>query len=73
MEPSRSLPHVYQFRVVVQGINPLIWRCILIRSNMSLATLPTTLQLVFAWSDYICITFVFMERVWQHAAGWSQL
>ena len=41
----------YQFRVVVQGISPLIWRRLLIRSDMSLTTLHTTLQLVFAWSD----------------------
>jgi hypothetical protein len=51
MEYAFTPPHVYQFRVVVQGISPLIWRRILIRSDMSLATLHTTLQLVFAWSD----------------------
>jgi hypothetical protein len=51
MERSCSLPNAYQFRVVVQGISPLIWRRLLIRSDMSLATLYTTLQVVFAWSD----------------------
>jgi hypothetical protein len=51
MDPSCSLPNVYQFRVVVQGISPLIWRRLLIRSDVSLATLHTTLQIVFAWSD----------------------
>jgi len=44
-------PHVGQFRVVVQGISPLIWRRLLIRSDMSLATLHAALQIVFAWSD----------------------
>jgi len=44
-------PSVYQLRVVVQGISPLIWRRLLIRSDMSLATLHATLQTVFAWSD----------------------
>jgi hypothetical protein len=35
----------------VQGISPLIWRRLLIRSELSLASLHATLQIVFAWSD----------------------
>jgi Plasmid pRiA4b ORF-3-like protein len=50
MEPSSIPPHVYQFRVVLRGISPLIWRRLLIRSDMSLATLHAALQIVFAWS-----------------------
>jgi hypothetical protein len=51
VERSYIPPNVYQFHVVVQGISPLIWRRLLIRSDMSLATLHATLQIVFAWSD----------------------
>jgi hypothetical protein len=51
MDPSCIPPGVYQCRVVLQGISPLIWRRLLIRSDMSLATLPATLQIIFAWSD----------------------
>jgi Plasmid pRiA4b ORF-3-like protein len=51
MDPSCSLPNVYQFRIGVQGISPLIWRQLLIRSDASLATLHAALQVVFAWSD----------------------
>jgi Plasmid pRiA4b ORF-3-like protein len=51
MDPSYILPCVYQFRVVVQGISPLIWRRLLVRNDMSLATLHAVLQVVFAWSD----------------------
>jgi Plasmid pRiA4b ORF-3-like protein len=51
MDPSYIPPCVYQFRVVVQGISPLIWRRLRIRSDMSLATLHAALQIVFAWSD----------------------
>ena len=51
MEPSYILSSVYQFRVVLQGISPLIWRRLLIRSDMSLATLHAALRIVFAWSD----------------------
>jgi hypothetical protein len=51
MEPLSIPPSVYQFRMVLQGISPLIWRQLLVRSDMSLATLHTSLQVVFAWSD----------------------
>jgi hypothetical protein len=51
MDPSYLPPCVYQFRAVVQGVSPLIWRRLLIRSDMSLATLHAALQIVFAWSD----------------------
>jgi hypothetical protein len=51
MEHAFTAPHVYQFRVVVQGISPLIWRRFLLRSDMSLPTLHAALQIVFAWSD----------------------
>ncbi|MGH8065520.1 MAG: plasmid pRiA4b ORF-3 family protein [Candidatus Entotheonellia bacterium] len=51
MEHAFTPPNIYQFRVVVQRISPLIWRRLLVRSDMSLATLHATLQIVFAWSD----------------------
>jgi Plasmid pRiA4b ORF-3-like protein len=51
MAHALAPPHVYQFRVVMQGISPLIWRRLLFRSDMSLATLHAALQIVFAWSD----------------------
>jgi hypothetical protein len=51
MDASYIPPCVYQFRVVVQGVSPLLWRRLLVRSDMSLATLHATLQIVFAWSD----------------------
>ena len=51
MEQAITPPHIYQFRVVVQGISPLVWRRLLVCSDMSLATLHAILQIVFAWSD----------------------
>jgi hypothetical protein len=51
MEPLYIPPSVYRFRVVLQGISPLIWRRLLIRSDMSLATLHAVLQIAYAWSD----------------------
>jgi hypothetical protein len=51
MDPSYLPPWVYQFRVVVQGVSPLIWRRLLIRSDVSLVILHAALQIVFAWND----------------------
>jgi hypothetical protein len=38
VEHSSLSPYTDQFRVVVRVISPLIWRQILIRSDLSLAT-----------------------------------
>ena len=42
---------IYQLHMVLRGINPLIWRRLLVRSDTTLAQLHTMLQIVFAWSD----------------------
>lgn len=42
---------IYQLRIVLRGISPLIWRRVLVRSKMTLAHLHTLLQIVFAWSN----------------------
>jgi hypothetical protein len=44
MEYVFTPPNVYQFRVVVQGISPLIWRRLLLSSDVSLATLHATFR-----------------------------
>jgi Plasmid pRiA4b ORF-3-like protein len=51
MQLPNISPCVYQLRVVVQGISPLIWRRLLVCGDMSLAALHNTLQIIFAWSD----------------------
>ena len=43
---------VYQFRVYLKGISPLIWRRLLLRSDNTLADLHYTLQIAFDWDDY---------------------
>jgi hypothetical protein len=49
-QPNPPSP-IYQLRLVLRGINPLIWRRLLVRSDTTLAQLHTILQIVFAWSD----------------------
>ena len=42
---------VYQFRVWVREISPLIWRRLLVRSDCTLADLHYALQIALGWSD----------------------
>jgi hypothetical protein len=42
---------VYQLRIVLRGISPLIWRRVLVPSTTTLAHLHAILQILFAWSD----------------------
>ena len=51
MTTSEIPCNIYQLRVVLRGISPLIWRRLLVCSETTLAQLHTILQVVFAWSD----------------------
>jgi hypothetical protein len=42
-------PVVYQLRVVMVGISPLIWRRVLIPADTTIAGLHTVLQIAFGW------------------------
>src|SRR5207237_10164316 len=49
---TASIPlSIYQLRIVLRGISPLIWRRVLLYSHTTLAHLHTILQILFAWSD----------------------
>ena len=50
-------PSVYQLRIVLREISPLIWRRLLVRSDTTLAHLHTMLQIAFDWSDEHLHTF----------------
>ena len=43
--------NIYQLRIVLRGISPLIWRRVLVSSTTTLAHLHAILQILFAWSD----------------------
>jgi hypothetical protein len=49
--PAAPVPVVYQLRVVLRGISPLIWRRLLVRSDSTIADLHYTLQLAMGWTD----------------------
>jgi Plasmid pRiA4b ORF-3-like protein len=42
---------VYQFKVVLRGISPMIWRRLVMRSDDSIADLHYAIQLAMGWSD----------------------
>ena len=44
------MPDIYQLRIVLKGISPLIWRRLLVRRDITLAQLHHILQLIFDWS-----------------------
>lgn len=44
-------PVVYQVRVWLRGISPMIWRRLLVRGDSTLADLHETLQLALGWTD----------------------
>jgi len=48
---------IYQLRIVLRGISPLIWRRVLVPSATTLAHLHTILQIVFDWSGEHLHTF----------------
>lgn len=41
---------IYQLRVVIAGISPLIWRRLLVTAETTIAQLHTIVQTVFGWS-----------------------
>ncbi len=62
-EPPTNLePVVYQLRVVLRGVSPLIWRRLLVRSDSTVADLHTTLQQALGWSDEHLNRFVIHGR-----------
>ncbi|MBD2309934.1 plasmid pRiA4b ORF-3 family protein [Chroococcidiopsis sp. FACHB-1243] len=46
-----SEPIIYQLKIVLLGISPMIWRRILVSSDSTIEDLHYTLQLAMGWSD----------------------
>ena len=60
--PTNPEPAIYQLRVVLRGVSPLIWRRLLVRSDSTIAELHATLQRVLGWSDEHLNRFVIHGR-----------
>jgi Plasmid pRiA4b ORF-3-like protein len=55
-------PSLYQLRVVLHGISPLIWRRVLIPADTTIAELHAVLQTAFGWSGEHLHRFVIHGR-----------
>jgi len=52
LTPSPINPlEIYQLRVVLKGVSPIIWRRILVTDTTSIANLHDILQIILEWSD----------------------
>jgi Plasmid pRiA4b ORF-3-like protein len=51
MQPHPLSPDIYQLRIVLRDISPLIWRRLLVRSDTTLAQLHLMLQILFDWGN----------------------
>jgi Plasmid pRiA4b ORF-3-like protein len=49
--PESTVVHVYQLKVSIQGISPMVWRRLLVRSDSAIADLHYILQIAVGWSD----------------------
>ena len=61
MQPA-PLPSVYQLRVVVRGVSPLIWRRLLVPADTTIAGLHAVLQIAFCWTGTHLHRFVVHGR-----------
>ena len=51
-QDSDSPPRIYQIKVSLVGISPLIWRRLLVLDTTSIAELHYILQIAMGWEDY---------------------
>jgi pRiA4b ORF-3-like protein len=49
--PEPIEPVIYQFKVVLRRVSPMIWRRLLIRSDSTIADLHYALQIAMGWTD----------------------
>src|SRR5450759_5450080 len=59
---TSSEASVYQLRVVLRAVSPLIWRRLLVRSDTTIADVHSTLQTAFGWTDEHLNRFVIHGR-----------
>lgn len=49
---------IYQFKVRLKNISPMIWRRFLIQSNNTLKDLHYVIQILMGWTDYHLNEFI---------------
>jgi hypothetical protein len=53
-----SSVQIYQFRIWIKGISPMIWRRLLVKSNSTIADLHHSIQIAMGWDDEYLNQFI---------------
>jgi Plasmid pRiA4b ORF-3-like protein len=61
-QSRRKLPDIYELHIELVGINPAIWRQVLVPDGCSLAVLHSVVQESFGWQDYHLFRFEYQDR-----------
>ncbi len=74
MKPQPTHPDIYQLRIVLRDISPLIWRRLQVRSDTTLAQLHRMIQTSFEWSnEHLYRYHIFGKDFGQHNADTQQV
>ncbi len=57
MEKKKVRPALFQVKLTVKDVDPLIWRRILVRSDVTLALLHKIIQTLMGWANYHLYAF----------------
>jgi hypothetical protein len=60
---------IYQLKIWLVGISPMIWRRVLVRSDMALSGLHQVIQIAMGWEDYHL--HAFRIHGWRFAIQWT--
>ncbi|MBD2027004.1 plasmid pRiA4b ORF-3 family protein [Leptolyngbya sp. FACHB-711] len=72
MQPSSTRPgEIYQLKVSLVGISPLIWRQLLVHSDSSIADLHHFIQIAMGWEDIHLHRFIIHAQEHQLVAGFA--
>ncbi len=52
-----SDPAIYQLKVVLLGVSPMVWRRLLVCSGSTIADLPFTLKVAMGWTGALLPPF----------------
>jgi hypothetical protein len=62
MTDNLTSVEVYQFRLSLREISPMIWRRLLVRSDSTIADLHSTLQIAMGWEDVHLHQFIIRRK-----------
>jgi len=66
--PDAPSSLVYQLKMSLRGISPMIWRRLLV-PEITLYSLHRTIQIAFGWEDYHLYAFTLHGR--RYATSWT--